>query len=281
MNPSLEKSYQNCLSLARKHYENFPVASLLIPKRKHIAAVYAFARIADDISDESHFNCETRLEMLNEYLCNFLDKKDDPRYPHFLAVFDTIEKNKLSLDNFIKLIEAFIQDNQKFYYDNWDELLDYCKKSANPIGRIILELFSIREENILNLSDKICSALQLTNFWQDLKIDLTRNRCYIPLELLRANGIEIKQIKMNNLNIDSLLCDVISECVIFTERLFDEGKKILNYLSGLFKFEIKLSILGGEEILNKIKALNYNTIQTRPVLNKLDWLKIFIRSFNG
>lgn len=283
MDQSLEKSYLYCLNITRKHYENFPVASILIPskKRKHIAAIYTFARIADDIADEGNLELNDRVKLLIEYLELFFNKKEDERYPHFPAVIDTIEKNKLSLINFRKLIEAFIQDNQKFYYDNWLELLDYCDKSANPIGRIILELFEIKNEETFKLSDKICSALQLTNFWQDLKIDLSRNRYYIPIEVLQKHDININNFRFYLEESKIEVKKALAECVYFTRNLFEEGKTILNYLKGFLRSEIKLTILGGQEILNKIEKWNYEITNVRHKLNKLDWLKILLRSFYG
>ena len=286
MNQTLEISYNFCINLARKHYENFPVASLLIPKskRKFIAAVYAFARIADDIADEGDLNHKKRIEKLIEYKNHLINKSINAIYPHFPAVFHTIESNSLTLKNFTDLIDAFIQDNQKNVYQDWNEILDYCSKSANPVGRILLEIFEIRNEQAFFYSDKICSALQLTNFFQDLKIDLQRNRFYLPQNLLSkynlTNDDLLTFVKTNQ--VDDRLRNALNEAISFTENMFIEGKNLLDYLSGLFKLEINLTIQGGMKVLSKIKENNFDPIKHRPKLKKLDWLAIILKViFNG
>jgi squalene synthase HpnC len=282
MNQTLESSYNFCVDLARKHYENFPVASLLIPKkkRKFIAAVYAFARIADDIADEGEFSPKERIEKLIEYKNLLVNKIIDYRYPHLLAVFHTIEVNSLTKKNFTDLIDAFIQDNQKTVYRNWDEVLEYCTKSANPVGRILLEIFDIKSKEAFFYSDKICSALQLTNFLQDLKIDLLRHRFYLPQELVLKNNLtneDLISFARSN-SIDERLKKTVEEAVNFTEEMFKEGENLLKFLSGLFKKEISLTINGGMGILSKIRKNNYDTLSQRPTLNKIDWLKILLRA---
>ncbi len=281
MNQTLESSYKFCIDLAKKHYENFPVASLLIPKAKikFIAAIYAFARIADDIADEGEFSAQERIDRLIEYKNLLLNKTLNVNYLHLPAVFHTIETNSLTLKNFSDLIDAFIQDNRKTVYQNWEEVLDYCSKSANPVGRILLEIFNIKNDQAFLYSDKICSALQITNFIQDLRIDLLRNRFYLPKELLvkfNLTNRDLLTFVKDNLN-DHRLAKVIEEAVSFTERMFIEGKNLLNYLSGLFKKEVSLTIEGGMTILTKIRNNNFNSINRRPTLNKYDWLKIFLR----
>jgi phytoene/squalene synthetase len=182
------------------------------------------------------------------------------------------------------LIDAFIQDNQKNVYQDWNEVLDYCSKSANPVGRILLEIFEIRNEQAFFYSDKICSALQLTNFFQDLKIDLQRNRFYLPQNLLSkynlTNDDLLTFVKTNQ--VDDRLRNALNEAISFTENMFIEGKNLLDYLSGLFKLEINLTIQGGMKVLSKIKENNFDPIKHRPKLKKLDWLAIILKViFNG
>lgn len=281
MNYSLENSYHLCLEITRKHYENFPVASLLIPrsKRKYIATIYAFARIADDIADKSYLSNQERIVKLNEYKNLFLFKKLKNEYFHFLALFDTIKQNKINEKHFCDLIDAFIMDNQKSQYHNWKELFEYCERSANPIGRIILELFEIRNERAFHLSDKICTALQLTNFWQDFRNDILSRRFYIPQEVLLkynlSNNLLLSHAEKRLWNKN--LTDMMKEIVDFTFSLFTEGKELLNFLSRRLFYEIKLTILGGEEILKKIIRNNYNVFNTRPILRKSDWVKILLK----
>lgn len=282
-NQSLESSYQFCIDLAKKHYENFPVASLLIPKekRKFIAAVYAFARIADDIADEGEKSNQEKIIALQNYKELFINKKSIEDFPNLPAIYDTIDKNNLTEKNFTDLIDAFIQDNLVNKYNTFSEVFDYCSKSANPIGRILLEIYGIREEKALKHSDEICTALQLTNFYQDLSIDISKNRFYIPEEILQKfelgynDLVEFNSSKRINENFRWMMKYLID----VNEKLFENGEKLLDYLEGFFKFEIKLTINGGREILQKIKKVDYNTFNIRPVLSKADWLKIIFRSF--
>lgn len=281
-NQSLESSYKYCLDLAKKHYENFPVASLLIPKnkRKYIAAIYAFSRIADDIADEGNLNPEFRIAQLIKYRDLFDNRICSKEFPNLPAIYDTVERNSLTGKNFLDLISAFIQDNQKNKYKSFEEVLGYCEKSANPVGRILLELFNVRYEEAFNHSDKICTALQLTNFYQDLNIDIQNGRFYIPEEILRnfdliyEDLISFQKGKYVNNNFKKMMNYLIE--VNF--NLFNEGEKLLSYLNGLFKVEIKLTVEGGREILHKIISIDYNPFKMRPKLNKISWLKIILRS---
>lgn len=277
----LESSYQYCFELTRKHYENFPVASLLIPKskRKYIAAIYTFARIADDIADENNLPQTKKTSLLIEYKDYFNSFLVTEKYPHLTAVYDTIEKNNLTNKYFNDLIQAFIQDTQISSYKTFGEVLNYCTLSANPVGRILLELFDIRSEEANLLSDKICTALQLTNFYQDLSIDIPRERFYIPEEYLQKFNLifddlkKFAEMKQVNSNFTELMKFLIDQ----TDQMFEEGTKLLTYLNGLFRKEIQLTIEGGREILRKIVKVNYNTFQLRPTLDKFDWIKILQR----
>lgn len=281
-NLSLESSYQYCLELAKNHYENFPVASLLIPKskRKFIAAVYAFARVADDIADEGNLKSETRIARLVKYKDLFDNRICTKEFPNLPAIYDTVEKNSLTDKNFLDLISAFIQDNQKNKYKDFEEVLGYCEKSANPVGRILLELFDIRNEIAFNYSDQICTALQLTNFYQDLSLDIEKDRFYISedtlnqFELSYNDLISFKTSKLVNDNFKQMMKYLID----INFKLFDEGENLLGYLHGLFKKEIKLTLEGGREILNKIISSDYNPFLFHPKLNKFNWLRIILRS---
>lgn len=281
MDNSLKKSYQFCLEITNRHYENFPVASLLIPrsKRKYIAAIYTFARIADDIADLSDLSSMDRIKKLEDYKKLFLLKRVNDENFHFLAIFDTINNNHIKEEHFLKLIDAFIIDNQKSEYLDWKELLEYCERSANTIGRIILELFEIKHEKAFQLSDKICTALQLTNFLQDFRNDILSRRFYIPQEILLKYNLnnDLLLLHAEKRLWNKNLADMMKEIVDFTFSLFTEGKDLLNFLSGRLFYEIKLTILGGEEILKKIIRNNYNVFNTRPILRKSDWVKILLK----
>lgn len=273
----LKYSYDYCKKIAVSHYENFPVASLLIPseKRKYIFAVYAFARIADDIADEGSELFEKRIAELTLYKNDFIQRSNVENYLHFPAVYDTIEKYNLSEILFTNLIEAFIQDNEKFEYQNFAEVLEYCKKSANPVGRIVLQIFDHHDQEMFRLSDLICTALQLTNFWQDLSIDLRKGRCYLPQDEMQQNQISFNELK--NTDLSPALKELLKIQIDRTGEMFDEGQKLILHLKGLLKLEIKLTILGGKSILRKIKKLDYNILLRRPKLNILNKIFLFIK----
>ncbi|MDY0083368.1 MAG: squalene synthase HpnC [Ignavibacteriaceae bacterium] len=269
----------NFFDLTRDHYENFPVASFLIPKkyRKDIAIIYWFARTADDIADEGIFSADERLEKLEkfekEFVISLNSKSDHLRFNLLSAI---IKKNKLSANYFIELLSAFKQDVTKLRYESYQEVLEYCKRSANPVGRLLLELFKIQDAEAVKCSDKICTALQLTNFYQDTIIDYKKGRIYYPQNEMKMFSVTEKmfELKENNPNIKALVKYNIDR----TQQLFDEGREIINYLSGRFKYEIIWTISGGEKILSKIRKNDFNVFDNRPVLNKSDFLKLLIKS---
>jgi squalene synthase HpnC len=270
---------QNVKYLTRNHYENFPVSSFLIPVnyRKDIAIVYWFARTADDLADEGNIDEKTRLENLDKFEKAFLESfKSDSEIQNFYQLSKTIAKRNLTKQYFLDLLSAFKQDVVKKRYENFDGVIDYCKRSANPVGRILLELFNVVDENAIICSDKICTALQLTNFYQDTKIDFEKGRIYFSKDDMKMFLVTEKmfEIKENNPNIKALVKHNIDR----TQNLFDEGKVILNYLSGRFKYEIKWTIAGGEKILEKIRKQNYDVFSNRPKLSKMDFLTLFIKS---
>ncbi|MBK7380933.1 MAG: squalene synthase HpnC [Ignavibacteriales bacterium] len=275
-------TYQKALSFAKNHYENFPVASFLIKKdlRKHVSIIYWFARTADDIADEGNAAVDERLNQLNLFEQRFLKSMHGNFVDEFdETLFTTITEKKLSKEHFLNLIKAFRQDVVKSRYKNFEELMHYCSLSANPVGRLILELYNIRDENAFQLSDKICTALQLTNFYQDTMIDYSKGRIYYPLdELTKFNVTEkVFELKDFNLNLQALVKLNVDRAF----NLFNEGAALSEYLSGRLKYEIKWTIAGGKEILNKIKKNNYN-IFIRPKLSKKDFFILLIKSFvNG
>ncbi len=275
----LNAAYKNSLELANSHYENFPVASFLVPKnlRKHVAVIYKFARTADDFADEGNLTAEERLDLLNEFENDFQNSLNgNPKNLFWKALQNTIAEKRLSAIHFLNLLKAFKQDVIKKHYENFDELLDYCKHSANPVGRLILELYDIRDEKLNEYSDSICTALQLTNFWQDVSIDYIKERIYIPLEHQKKYGISEKdfELKNNSENFRSLIKFEIQ----LTRNLFNEGKNLIRYLPSLLKYEIIWTVSGGEEILNKIERINYDVLKIRPKLSKFNYVNLLIRS---
>ncbi len=273
---NLEK---NVSTLVKKHYENFPVASFLIPKyyRKDIAIVYWFARTADDIADEGNADPGQRLDDLYKFENEFQKSlKNESENFYFNQLSKTITDKKLSIQNFIDLLSAFKQDVIKTEYKNYDEVLDYCKRSANPVGRILLELFNINEKKAIINSDNVCTALQLTNFYQDTAIDLEKGRNYYAQDEMKMFEVTNKMLglKENNPNIKALVKHNLER----TQVLFDEGRNLLKYLNGRFKVEIKWTIAGGEKILEKIRKNDYDVFTKRPKLEKFDFIKLLVKS---
>ena len=276
----IDSAYRETLNFARNHYENFPVVSILVPNhlRKHIAIIYWFARTADDIADEGNYSPDERIEMLDKFENRLSELLKGNCITSFeLALHTTIKEKNLSCDYFYSLLKAFKQDVVKKRYENFSSLIGYCRNSANPVGRLILELNGIKKSEAFGLSDKICTALQLTNFWQDSKIDFEKGRIYYPEDEMENFGVTEKmfELKENNLNLRAL----VKHNVERTEKFFSEGNKLPEYLSGRLKYEIKWTILGGRSILKRIEKNNYNVLQQRPVLTKKDFFILLLKSF--
>lgn len=276
-NNELKIYYKKALQFTNSHYENFPVVSFFIRNdlRKHVAAVYQFARQADDLADEGNRSPEERIEDLENYelkLQNSLYKNDNRGFWKILQF--TILEKKLDKTNFFSLLKAFKQDLVKNRYENFDELLHYCKNSANPVGLIILELHGIKDELLNSYSDKICTALQLTNFYQDIGVDIENGRIYVPQNELNIFNVLESDIekKLYTENFINLMRYQIGR----TKKLFLEGRNLLKYLPLRLKFQILVTVKGGEAILNKIEGMNYNVLDNRPTLSKLEFIKIFI-----
>lgn len=279
-NLKIQQGYLNALTFAKGHYENFPVVSFFTPGelKNHIAVVYQFARQADDIADEGSASRAERLNQLNAYEYRFNQafiKEDDD--PFWAALINTINDLKLSKDNFLHLLKAFRMDVSKTRYNSFHELQIYCSYSANPVGRIILELHGIWGEKIFTYSDSICTALQLTNFIQDVSIDFEKGRIYIPLDEVKRFSVSEKnfELKENNSNFKSL----IKYQVLRNKELFTEGYKLLQHLPSRLKFQIFWTILGGERILEKIVQIDYNVLNIRPKLSKLDVFSLIVKTF--
>lgn len=283
-NTGLMSAYESAEKFAKSHYENFPVVSLFLPKylRKHVAVVYQFARDADDLADEGLEKAEIRIQNLESYESQLKDCLHGKFANDFwMALKNTIDAYKLTPKYFSDLLSAFKQDVIKKRYENFDSVLDYCRRSANPVGRIILELFDIRDNESVEYSDAVCTALQLTNFYQDTAIDFQKNRIYIPQNEMLEFGVSENtfELKTGNGNFTRLLEFQVER----TQELFNKGRKLVPRLPKQLRFQIRLTILGGEEILKKIKSTGYNVLNIRPKLSKIDYVKLFIKStaFDG
>ncbi len=261
-----------CLALARAHYENFPAASLFIPRhlRPHVAAVYAFARIADDIADEPGMERSERLAYLEAWRKELeqIIEGDSAGHPAFIALRETLQVHRLPPELLRDLLSAFHQDVVKNRYETFDEVRDYCRRSADPVGRIMLRLFGHNDPELDRLSDAICTALQLTNFWQDFAQDLARDRIYLPLEDLDRFGIPRTPEGMTA--DEGKLREVIDFQVQRTRSLFHEGKTLPNHLQSRFSLQIRLTWHGGMRVLDKIERTGYNVLHTRPRLMGID-----------
>ena len=276
---NIQAGYEKALILAKSHYENFPVVSLLIPKtlRKDLSVIYWFARTADDLADEGSHSDEQRLKKLSVFegrLENLLEGYCSSELESALA--KTIKTENLSPEHFYNLLKAFKQDVTKKRYSDFNDVLSYCENSANPVGRLILELINIKDEKAIYYSDKICTALQITNFIQDTAIDFKKGRIYYPLDEMQKFGVKEKmfELKENNLNFNHL----VEFSITRTQQMFNEGKNLLSYLKGRIKFEIMATISGGELILRKIKEQDYDVLNVRPILSSSDYFKMFIKS---
>jgi squalene synthase HpnC len=280
----LDQAYQYCLDLARSHYENFPTASFLIHRelRPAVAAIYAFARVADDMADEGDKSPETRIKELNAWetllercLCQEVD------HPVFLALSDTIRKHQLPIQPFHDLLTAFRMDTSIQAYASEQELLFYCRHSANPVGRLILALHGITDAAAVTASDALCTALQLTNFWQDLSVDLPGGRCYLPKNWLEEAGLCDENLRLGEVPLESVR-DVLKEAVAFTMRHFEKGGFLLPFLPFRLRLQISLTLHGGMAVLRAVSR-STNPLKERPALTAISWSKIaplaFIRCF--
>jgi hydroxysqualene synthase len=284
----INSSFKYCEQIAKEHYENFPVASLLLPKskRKYVYAVYAFARAADDFADEPGIlgGAEKRLALLDEWNGKLIDCYNDKAYdPIFIALKKTVDDNKIPIEPLENLLRAFKQDVVKPRYKKFDELLEYSKNSANPVGRLVLMIFGCHDEEFFKYSDKICTALQLTNFWQDVNVDLGNNRIYLPEDDMKS--FDYSYDDLINRKYDERFIKVMEFEVSKTHEIFEEGKKLIEMTAGskdkdLRKLskELKLTWLGGTEILKKIKAINYDVFSKRPKISTTDKISIFLSS---
>ncbi len=266
-------------NLAKQHYENFPVASYFIPKkyRKAIHLIYAYARVADDIADEGMLSAEDRIAKLNQWEVMLLDSLNgNSKNDFFKKLSEKISEFSLPPKLFQDLLIAFRQDSSNPKYETFSQLLEYCKYSANPIGRLLLRIFNSDSEENNRLSDYICTALQLTNFWQDISIDTKRNRFYIAIEDMRRFNVTERDLHQTD-NAEQFRT-LLQFQVERTRTFFQKGKPLLKKVHPDFRRELSLIWHGGMRILEKIAKQNYDTRFVRPKLNFFDGTMILFRS---
>ena len=274
----LDEAYRACQDLAASHYENFPVASRLLPAalRPHVAAIYAFARTADDFADEPGRDETEKLRLLAEWRGRLHrrgaasgERRTDLI---FAALHATVERFELPLQLFDDLLDAFAQDVTTDRYQTWAAVLDYCRRSANPVGRLVLRLSGYRDERLDAASDAVCTALQLTNFWQDLGIDWPRGRLYVPEEVWRRHGAD--PATLGGAHITKEWQAALRECGAQTRALFEAGRPVCDGVEGRLRYELRATWLGGTRILTKLERAGYDVFRTRPALGAIDALVI-------
>ncbi|MFY9558055.1 MAG: squalene synthase HpnC [Blastocatellia bacterium] len=280
----LDRAYEYCERLAQSHYENFPVGSSLIPKRlrKHFYSIYAFARIADDFADEGYdqgYSEQERLNLLGEWRRMLTESfVGHARHPVFVAVAETVQQFGLPAELLEDLLSAFSQDVTVRRYERFDQLLDYCRRSANPIGRLILLLFGYPDDEQHRWSDDICTALQLANHWQDVAVDLDKDRIYIPIEDLGRFDMTVDELMRRRAS-DSFK-KVMKFEVERARELFARGKPLCTSVSGRLGLELRVVWLGGMRILERIEETGYDVFTHRPVIATKDKLRILFRAAN-
>lgn len=279
---STNNAYQYCHNMARSHYENFPVASWLLPAklREPVSAIYAFARIADDIADEGNEDVPTRLRQLDEHAAKLENAINDPSdsEPVFIAVADSITRYNLDKQLLHDLLTAFRLDITKKRYASFDEVLDYCHFSANPVGRLLLQVFD--KDNVENreYSDSVCTALQLINFYQDIEQDyLENNRIYIALDDMHA--VNVTEDHIRHKISDHSMQELVHEQCFRAGMMLLDGLPLCRILGGRMGLEIRFTILAAHMV--NLKLLRQDNVFARPRLRKSDWLRIFMQVLLG
>lgn len=272
---SLDEAFAHCEARARSHYENFPVG-LFVPRRRrpYLHALYAFARAADDFADEPMYEGH-RAEKLGQWEQRlheaYAGRAEDPI---FVALRETVQRLSVPKQLLLDLLSAFRQDVDRSRYESWDELLDYCRRSANPVGRLVLLVFEETDPELLPLSDALCTGLQLANHWQDLALDLRRDRVYVPRELLHQFGV--KPWELNAMcagsagQVTSGFRALMSELVARTRAFFARSRALGDRVGPELRFELRLTWLGGSSILDRIEAVGGDVFRRRPRHSLLD-----------
>lgn len=274
---TIREAFAHCERMARKHYENFPVASLLLPRsqRPYVAAIYAFARTADDLADEGDVPAEVRLTRLNEWERHLMDAvRGNAEGPVFIALAETMARTSLPVEPLADLLTAFRMDVTTKRYDSFKDLLFYCRHSANPVGRIVLHLFSETSPETTLLSDSICTGLQLANFWQDLSVDWRKGRLYVPLEDLRRFGynetaLEAGRVDEGFRGLMRFEAERARACLL-------AGMPLPGLVGMRLRWELALTIRGGLAILRRIENLEFDVLHHRPALRTADKLGLVI-----
>ena len=276
--PSLAEAYAYCERLARSHYENFSVATWFLPKRlrQHFFNVYAYCRISDDLGDETG-DTAASLQLLDEWEIELnACYAGSPRHPVFVALAGTVREFDIPKHEFSDLLRAFRQDQTVTRYDSFDDLLGYCRYSANPVGHLVLYLCGYRDAERQQLSDYTCTALQLANFWQDVSPDYAKGRIYLPLESLRKFAVSESDIASKR-NTPQFL-ELMRFEVQRAREWFDRGLPLIRKVNRELAVDLELFSRGGQEILNAIERQGYAVLGNRPSISKSRKLALVARA---
>src|SRR5512143_1327154 len=266
---SVEEAFAYCEARAKAHYENFPVG-LFVPrdKRPYVHALYAFMRTADDFADEPIYE-GVRREKLDQWeALTEAAYRGEAEGPIFVALRETVRRFAIPKQLLLDLLSAFRQDTEKDRYESWDELLDYCRRSADPVGRLVLLVFEQAGDDLPAFSDAICTGLQLANHWQDAAIDHQRGRVYVPEELMRRHGVTSWDFEGQR--VSDGWRGLMGELLSRTRGLFERGRPLCDRVSRELRFELRLTWLGGMAILDRLEAVGGDVFRRRPRLRTLD-----------
>jgi squalene synthase HpnC len=274
---ALAQAYEYCARVARSHYENFTVASWLMPRamRKHMHAIYAYARMADDFADEDRD--AGKLDQWERELD--LAYAGRPSHPVFVALADTVRRFDIPREPFADLLRAFRSDLEFRGFDTVDDLLNYSRYSANPVGRLVLYVFGYRDAERQRLSDQVCSGLQLANFWQDVGVDLKKERVYLPRQDMARFGVSLEDLRVHNAN--SNFVELMRHEVASARKLLMAGAALSAIVDKRLSRDIMIFAGGGLAILRAIERADCDVFHRRPSLGKLDYLRLGWRALRG
>jgi len=263
--------------LATHHYENFQIVSFLLPKRLHqdFYNVYSFCRWADDLGDEIGDRGQS-LKLLAWWRGELRAMYEgNASHPVFVALRSTVSKFEIPMAPFDRLIQAFEQDQHVKQYENWEDVFGYCANSANPVGHLVLYLCGYRDGERQRLSDHTCTALQLANFWQDVTVDMAKDRVYLPLALLRKHDYRVDELFACRYN--ERFESVMREAVDVAQNLFENGLPLIGTVDRRLALDLELFSRGGMRVLRKIRERNYNVLTARPTISKWERVAILLR----
>jgi squalene synthase HpnC len=275
--PELREAHAHCLRASRRHYENFPVVALLGgDERRSVAAIYAFARTADDFADEPEHagRREALIDAWEAALRAAVEGR--PEGPVMTALAHAIQRHDLPIDPFLDLLDAFRQDVRQDRHDTWESLLEYSRRSANPIGRLVLRVHGVSGEVPARHADALCTALQLANFWQDVGVDASRGRIYLPRADREAFGVREEDLLARRPT--PALGALLGELVFRTRRLFEAGAPLCDLAPRRLGLWLRLVSLGGRAVLDRVEASRERVLVARPVLDRADWVRLGARA---